>query len=106
MNLLEKLKSAFMKASPEFVWFTGILKDGEPFSAIATTWSATPPTEPGWYWVYFPMGYKPITVCVSIGFDPEGNPFDNENDDCGWNIEAATHFLGPLPLPDPPKVDQ
>jgi hypothetical protein len=71
-------------------------------------WTTTPPTEPGWYWAYILID-EPIISMVFI--DKDGRVFDPdyESDDI-YQMQPVgetifTHWLGPLPVPEPP-IDQ
>lgn len=65
-------------------------------------WTTTPPTEEGWYWAVHALEGEIVAVkFVGGGLVTWG----------GWNIDQTatsasvsdfTHWLGPLPVPEPP----
>ena len=59
-------------------------------------WTTTPPTEPGWYWV-FTVG-KELDL---IEYDHSITAFGTDTPQPAW---LYTHFLGPLPVPEPPHA--
>jgi hypothetical protein len=67
-------------------------------------WTTTPPTEPGWYWVRSESKYKHtwiVEVSIKNGVAHMYSEMDSE-DYPVWD-GFATHWLGPLPPPEPPK---
>lgn len=58
-------------------------------------WTTTPPAVAGWYWVN-KLRVLDQTYWISIKWCAHWN---NEKDD---DI-VVTHWLGPLPIPEPPK---
>lgn len=60
-------------------------------------WTTAPPTVEGWYWVRFS---NEQIECVTIGII-DGKPIEKFYDH--WALEGVTHWLGPLPEPEPPK---
>ena len=61
-------------------------------------WTTDPPTEPGWYWIHFPSG---AVECAKIDvINSNGIPIEFAD---RWALERVTHWLGPLPTPEPPK---
>ena len=69
-------------------------------------WTTTPPTEPGWYWVYTIAEDEPenvVTEIVWVDFPPGyyGPKFSLE--EVGLLLYEKTHWLGPLPMPEHPR---
>jgi hypothetical protein len=66
-------------------------------------WTTAPPTEPGWYWV---KPEKPFYnehkdgVQVVYFDEPYASAVD---DDCVKSSDEIAAWLGPLPVPEPPK---
>jgi hypothetical protein len=70
----------------------------ESFVLSGLGWTTTPPTEPGWYWAWCEGDTAP--VCLNIMITEGGIPLTLRT------ILVAsefTHWLGPLPVPEPPK---
>lgn len=57
-------------------------------------WSTDPPTEDGWYWAYDSRDGK--VEMIFYGNEPELVWIDR------LVLELYTHWLGPLPKPEPP----
>jgi hypothetical protein len=66
----------------------------------ALEWTTNPPTEDGWYWCYFAGAHEPLH-CLPILLDQNREPWVDSEDN--WQLQRITHWLGPLPIPDPPK---
>jgi hypothetical protein len=64
-------------------------------------WTTTPPTEPGWYWAMLSKEYSILYPLVLVEFR-EGTIYTHGNE-APASFESFTHWLGPLPLPEPPK---
>jgi hypothetical protein len=65
-------------------------------------WTTTPPTEPGWYWV---RNIKGKIWCDEV-FKKDGVMCWWSEDENTFNsiiLDYFTHWLGPLPPPEPPK---
>lgn len=72
-------------------------------------WTTNTPTEPGYYWVYVRPRWedKPEVFCVEVSIF-EGKPsfaFPVGGYECEEEIYArdVTHWLGPIPKPEPPQ---
>lgn len=65
-------------------------------------WTTTPPTVEGWYWVkprYLDDSIEPYIVEAK-----QGKAYvtgDDQPDD----FDMFSHWLGPLPVPEPPQID-
>jgi len=71
-------------------------------------WVTEPPTKPGWYWIYAIPEYenKPEIYFVDV-FIHEGEPhfsfpIDGYEYDIHISPHRTTHWLGPIPEPEPP----
>jgi hypothetical protein len=71
-------------------------------------WTTEPPRVAGWYWVYvhhnkFPSGPSLVEVKLSDGAlgTWSGGDFEPVEDYAGELLKA--HWLGPLPMPEPPQ---
>lgn len=72
-------------------------------------WTTEPPTQEGWYWfrasgfmqsgMFTELSYVSVMNGV-VSFKPliDGYEWDHE-----YEVEDVTHWLGPLPVPAPPK---
>lgn len=68
----------------------------------AMKWTTTPPTVEGWYWVIQDrVNPSPEIVKVSGAF-AHGKLYA-EMGNSEYSLELFTHWLGPLPVPEPPK---
>lgn len=60
-------------------------------------WTTTPPTEEGWYWaIHEAVGYMDLVKVCKLTEDyltTENGP-----------LYVFTHWLGPLPPPEPPTL--
>lgn len=64
-------------------------------------WTTTPPTEPGCYWVM--TGWGPAIAIVG-SFDFSTNLMVKiASGQATYEISNFTHWLGPLPIPEPPE---
>lgn len=69
-------------------------------------WTTEPPTEPGWYWATPRMveGWEDISPQIAEVYKNLSDRlkvlFDGNDD---FDLADFTHWLGPLPLPEPPK---
>lgn len=63
-------------------------------------WTTEPPKQEGQYWCYFPKAHEPL-FCLPILLDANGNPWVDSDD--RWQLQKVTHWLGPLPAPEPPS---
>jgi hypothetical protein len=63
-------------------------------------WTTEPPTEPGWYWVKHKRHTDVFMVSVAHDDDKVLTVYSD-----GYPVPAdnLTHWLGPLPPPEPPK---
>jgi hypothetical protein len=73
-------------------WWFGKSDDPKITEWTAHTWTTEPPKEAGWYWVNFRVGTANFQLI-------EKYPLDGKEQ----NIHLATHWLGPLPVPEPPE---
>ena len=67
-------------------------------------WTTTPPTVPGWYWVRKHNGdidIDNVYECKGMFFIADGYFGDL---DLAVTKASYTHWLGPLPIPELPKV--
>lgn len=73
---------------------------------MTSEWTTTPPTEPGFYWVWSKEEEVPWMVDV-CNINSQGEPphlkmfYENQEYEV-WEI--FTHWKGPLPEPEPPQV--
>ena len=58
-------------------------------------WTTEPPTEGGWYWIRYPDGE---IACVEVFYS-----LGNMETDSDYVLDTVTHWLGPLPVPEPPE---
>ena len=58
-------------------------------------WTTTPPKVDGWYWALRFGEVQIVNIRGSVGF------IVALDDYC--MLELFTHWLGPLPVPEPPK---
>jgi hypothetical protein len=63
-------------------------------------WTTDPPTVGGWYWLYFKSAGTPLH-CLFVQLDQWGDPWVDSDDI--WAFENVTHWLGPIPTPEPPQ---
>lgn len=67
--------------------------NGDPEHGVVLHWTTEPPTVEGWYWMMQPSG---VPLCLyfdgRLGIEDEYLDFDD-----------FTHWLGPLPPPEPPQ---
>jgi hypothetical protein len=78
--------------------------DGYPYGK----WTTTPPTQEGWYWamsVDDDDSPQVVIVDKNLGTEKDKHPLivgavyvQDE-----WQLSLFTHWLGPLPVPAPPK---
>ena len=81
-----------------------------PAYAQKMKWTTEPPTKPGWYWVRVPQSHASMRggiFVVSIEIFGGKQHIDWLVDGYEWDppFEEShiTHWLGPLPVPEPPK---
>ena len=80
-------------------------------------WTTEKPAQAGWYWVMayelcygspYP-GHKPELHCVKVEASRYGISFDIPYDGCEAEStirpEHVTHWMGPIPQPEPPTKD-
>jgi hypothetical protein len=67
-------------------------------------WATGTPTTEGWYWVTNKRGEVGLVEVTSIenGVFWAGG-YDFDHDEVGGSFDEITHWLGPLPIPEPPK---
>jgi hypothetical protein len=59
-------------------------------------WTTDPPTEPGWYWVYFGIpGGRIVQYFKTLDGDVRSGNKDTD--------KHVKYWLGPLPVPEPPQ---
>jgi hypothetical protein len=63
---------------------------------VRLVWTTTPPTQAGWYWVVADGSLIPIVLHVRIL--ESGDRYNGD-----YNLDHVTHWLGPLPVPEPPE---
>jgi hypothetical protein len=87
-------------------YFAAVLPDGETGIDIqGMRWTTTPPTEEsqeGWYWLYVSdrgtnERYVSIELITIWDIDSKEIEFSD------ITFKDVTHWLGPLPQPEPPK---
>jgi hypothetical protein len=80
---------------------SGNIGDVRPLS-----WTTEPPTVEGWYWVYckYQQNFVEKMKVVLLYLNSEGI-FQYAADDTEFfpDEKNFTHYLGPLPVPEPPK---
>lgn len=72
------------------------------------TWTTTPPTEPGWYWMASGpnvFGWIGHYFKTNEGVVRMSN-MDNTKSFARLAAKGNFHWLGPLPVPEPPAVDE
>jgi hypothetical protein len=76
----------------------------ESFVLSGLGWTTTPPTEPGWYWVKCDTGAVSVYL-VNLANSVMGLYFESLGESWEYIMEdwKITHWLGPLPPPEPPK---
>jgi len=78
--------SAYFRESPN-IW-----------NATHYEWTTTPPTDPGWYWAK--NKYERVSI---VRLDFIHGPVVWSVGEDGYNLpEQFTHWIGPLPIPEPP----
>jgi hypothetical protein len=71
----------------------------ESFVLSGLGWTTTPPTVEGWYWVYSDGEINLVNV-----FRNYDAWIVRRDDRTAWiEMLNTAHWLGPLPLPEPPK---
>lgn len=70
-------------------------------------WTTEAPTVPGWYWASYQGKYQTIILVDKIVSDSEGGKAGNLFAYSAYEEEEVsfleyTHWLGPLPEPEPP----
>jgi hypothetical protein len=77
--------------------------DGVKYGGLK--WETTPPTQEGWYWVRGPRDgfmivqyYNKKRVIKALIAGAGGNIHYGE-------LKLITHWLGPLPVPEPPTKE-
>jgi hypothetical protein len=67
-------------------------------------WTTTPPTEPGWYWVRWNIPYIHDVEIVRVYREHQGDRLfvADIGEDAEFELAKFTHWLGPLPIPEPP----
>jgi hypothetical protein len=73
----------------------------ESFVLSGLGWTTTPPTKEGWYWAMLSKEYSILYPLVLVEFR-EGTIYTHGNK-APASFESFTHWLGPLPVPEPPK---
>lgn len=71
-------------------------------TARIDNWSTDPPTEDGWYWAYDDeRNWLDMVYCLvpASGDDI----YQIWRDGYSYDLSDFTHWLGPLPLPEPPR---
>ena len=67
-------------------------------------WSTTPPTVPGWYWAKLnDESYNNGNEKIQVVLVNKGGLVLMVEDDSPNITLAFSHWLGPLPIPEPPK---
>jgi hypothetical protein len=75
----------------------------EAIRAAAPKWTTTPPKEDGVYWAITKRGNGPY--CVDVDLRTGEVWHHGFSGDVSESISYYSHWLGPLPVPEPPKVD-
>jgi len=64
-------------------------------------WTTTLPTVPGWWWTW--NGYEAWPILLH---EWQGRLFHQITTDIEESVEkTGTHWLGPIPVPEPPMID-
>ena len=71
-------------------------------------WSTDAPTKDGWYWAAFPFGDDAwikvhVKVEGDVCYSVRGEEDGEEGKLAEWRLASFTHWLGPLPVPEPPE---
>ena len=66
-------------------------------------WKTEPPTQEGWYWAKTENGTYLFNLENNIGADPLYFESTGMYWQEGMDTYKITHWLGPLPVPEPPK---
>jgi hypothetical protein len=83
--------------------------NGAPVTGVyRLEWSTEPPKESGWYWVYFPHDKHPSGPRVVEVERHMSGYLGISNGDYLESLDEYTgpikgHWLGPLPIPEPPQ---
>lgn len=100
-RLLDKRNQAIME-----YWKTGQteLLQEEGCAIEMNNWTQELPTQDGWYWVYYPET-RPHVHMVSVyrGLVDAGEGIDDIPPVYAKRRLGITHWLGPLPKPEPPQ---
>lgn len=75
------------------------VKQGE-YVCITDGWATEPPKEAGWYWVKELKGDEIIIARLDDDYTVLAWGDDYW---CDVDIRQITHWLGPLPMPEPPQ---
>lgn len=63
-------------------------------------WTTQPPTEPGFFWAWTRDGRECVVHAV---LNPDGLHFYETGNGWNYSVSDFTHFIGPLPVPEPPE---
>lgn len=69
---------------------------------MGTEWTTTPPTEPGLYWAW--DGERVLAITVGYDEHVDGLWAFEQQSQYGSRLNSYSHWLGPLPVPEPPKA--
>ena len=67
---------------------------------VLMEWTTEKPTQEGWYWTW--DGYTRFMVEITIPDPRKPLVFVAMLDGEEYGMSAITHFIGPLPEPEPP----
>ena len=65
-------------------------------------WTTEPPKEPGYFWAMSPLRQIEPRTIVEIRETENGLRAYATGNNYGYPLDMFTHWLGPLPVPEPP----
>jgi hypothetical protein len=70
-------------------------------------WITAPPTEEGWYWAQWAQDVGNIT-CVEVSYSLATQELEVwvTAKEYTYELKDFTHWLGPLPVPEPPAENK
>ncbi len=73
---------------------------------IAMIWTTEPPTQEGWYWARTNKG-QPFIIRVGFyGTGQTGTLWAYDTERNMLDLDVLDYWLGPLPVPEPPKESE